>query len=61
MDMESEDDIQPLISYENVGSRDTFLELTVQNINTDPEFEQVKFSNLCTDLLIYNYTGNNLV
>ncbi|KAH9628257.1 hypothetical protein HF086_006734 [Spodoptera exigua] len=37
--MDSEDDIQPLIEYE--GSRDLYLELTAQLINTDPEFEQL--------------------
>ncbi|CAH0697574.1 unnamed protein product [Spodoptera exigua] len=39
--MDSEDDIQPLIEYE--GSRDLYLELTAQLINTDPEFEQVVY------------------
>lgn len=40
--MDSEDDIQPLISYEGETSIELFLELTVQIINTDPEFEQVR-------------------
>lgn len=39
--MDSEDDIQPLIHYEDASSREIFLELTAQIINTDPEFEQV--------------------
>lgn len=43
--MDSEDDIQPLIRYEGEHSRDTFLELTAQILNTDPEFEQVKIVN----------------
>lgn len=42
--MDSEDDIQPLIGSERLGSRDTYLELTAQNLNTDPDFEQVSCS-----------------
>lgn len=41
--MESEDDVRPLIEDVSEGNGDLFLELTVQNINVDPEFEQVKF------------------
>ncbi|PZC71017.1 hypothetical protein B5X24_HaOG214435 [Helicoverpa armigera] len=42
MDSEfSEDDVQPLIQYEN--NRDLYLELTAQKINTDPEFLQVVY------------------
>ncbi|KOB71964.1 putative cation-transporting ATPase [Operophtera brumata] len=41
--MDSEDDIQPLISYEGETSRELLLELTVQHIDTDPEFEQVVY------------------
>ncbi|XP_063897760.1 polyamine-transporting ATPase 13A3 [Helicoverpa armigera] len=42
MDSEfSEDDVQPLIQYEN--NRDLYLELTAQKINTDPEFVQVVY------------------
>lgn len=44
--MESEDDIQPLIYYEaevrrQGGTRDSFLGLRSQTLNTDPDLEQV--------------------
>lgn len=41
--MDSEDDVVPLIEDVSEETRDLFLELTVQNINVDPEFEQVMF------------------
>lgn len=39
--MDSEDDIQPLISYEDQAIIEIVPERTAQNINADPEFEQV--------------------
>ncbi|XP_028159815.1 probable cation-transporting ATPase 13A3 [Ostrinia furnacalis] len=41
--MESEDDIVPLIEDVSNGNRDLFLGLNVQNINVDPEYEQVVY------------------
>ncbi|XP_026733922.1 probable cation-transporting ATPase 13A3 [Trichoplusia ni] len=40
--MDSEDDVQPLIHYDR-GSRELYLELTAQCLNTDPEYEQVVY------------------
>lgn len=53
--MDSEDDVQPLISYDET-SRELFLELTVQILNADSDYDQVKlrtFSSF-TSSLIYS-------
>lgn len=53
--MDSEDDVRPLISYDET-SRELFLELTVQILNADSDYDQVKlrtFSSF-TSSLIYS-------
>lgn len=39
--MHAEDEIQPLIEYSSLQSRESLLDLLTQNINTDPDFDQV--------------------
>lgn len=50
---ESDDDIRPLITYDDIHQVEVFSELTEQYIDTDPEFEQVNIENwIC--LCVFN-------
>lgn len=41
--MQTEEEIQPLIEYSSLQSREFLLDLLTQDLNTDPDFDQVRY------------------